>query len=139
MNKKRLSANWPTSAIIFLIMCLISTVLATSRCNSSSRFADPSAFLGCYASMSGDQLQLTPQGKMIINGAAVGTYRIISPVGGKHGYLIEVEGLNLELQGGKVVAKSGDGGFQWKISDDLSINMIFAPSYRVIFQRITFC
>jgi hypothetical protein len=113
---------------------LLIAVFATS--NRGSPYADSRPFVGCYQSSDGNKLRLSENGHIVVNGVAAGSYRVLAPVGGKHGYLVEAEGLELELNevGHLIAAQSGHGGFFWD-TDGKSLRVIFAPSSEIAFQR----
>ena len=82
--------------------------------------------MGCYSN-DHNRLLLLPDSHLRVNGSAAGSYKIVEPVGGKHGYLVEAEGLHLTGGRGKrVTATPGDGGFLWPINDK-TLDILFAP------------
>lgn len=99
-------------------------VMAYATRNRGGRYAPIAPFVGCYSN-GRNHLLLLPNGHLQLNGGAAGTYKIIKPVGGKHGYLVEAEGLH--LSGGQqkpIRATIGHAGYFWPLSDQM-IELIF--------------
>jgi hypothetical protein len=79
---------------------------------------------------------LRANGGLDINGTAAGAYRIVKPVGGKHGYLVEASGLTLAGGNGALVgAAQGTGGFLWAINDD-TLDITFAPDVVMTLRKM---
>ena len=129
MTSKRTFVNFAPFAVIGAAFIAIFAIS-----NRSSPYAAPQPFVGCYESPAGDKLQFSTDGQIIMNSSAAGSYRILAPVGGKHGYLVEAQGLDLSQSGNSVVARAGHGGFYWPI-DGQTLHIIFAPSSQVQFQK----
>ncbi|HET7281861.1 MAG TPA: hypothetical protein VFI67_06025 [Sphingomicrobium sp.] len=115
-----------------LIAAVFIAIVVTS--NRSSPYVRISQFAGCYVSADGDKLVLSGDGHIHFNGVAAGSYRVLAPVGGKHGYLVEAEGLELRLSGNAVVTSAGRGGFYWPI-DSQTIQVLFAPSREIEMRK----
>lgn len=110
-----------------LMVLLAATVLSTSRWGSDKRYTTPGLFAGYYRDDAGSCLELQATGLLKFSGRAAGNYRVIAPVGGKHGYLVEASNLKLRLEENRVVAISGTGGFLWPISKGGRMTVIFTP------------
>jgi hypothetical protein len=121
-----------TLAPMALIAVVFIVIVATS--NHSSPYVRISPFVGCYVSADRDRLALADDGHIRFNGVVAGSYRVLAPVGGKHGYLVQAEGLELRRSGNAVVATAGRGGFFWPI-DSQSIQVIFAPSSAIELRK----
>jgi len=121
-----------------MVIGLFAAVYATR--NRESQYAPVSPFVGCYSN-GRDQVRLLATSRLWINGAEAGSYKIVKPVGGKHGYLVEAEGLR--LTGGRekpIGAMTGDSGYFWPISDRM-IELIFEPDVVLDLTKATspFC
>ena len=92
------------------------------------------SFAGCYVAQDAQRLQLSPDGLISADGEPVGKYRVLAPVGGKHGPLVEAEGLNIAFRNGRVIFVRGSGGFLWMVSDK-DLNVVFAPDGDVQFAK----
>ena len=120
-------------ALVAVIAVLFIAVFATR--NRESRYTPIRFFAGCYSN-GADRLVLGRGGEITINGRAAGSYKIVSPVGGKHGFLAEANGLSLTGgNGSPMVAAQGAGGFFWPISDD-AITITFAPATAMTLRKI---
>ena len=91
-------------------------LLAITSCNSAPNLP-AGAFAGCYKSQDAQRLLLSVDGSIYANGTRVGNYKVVAPVGGKHGPLIEATGLNVVSQKGSVTFLPGSGGFLWPVTD----------------------
>jgi len=92
-------------------------------------------FAGCYSNGT-DDMVLKPDGELLINRTKAGTFGVLKPVAGKHGFLVEATGLNLVGgSGASIRAAKGDGGFLWPISDK-AIDLVFAPDTTVTLRRL---
>ena len=109
-----------------VIVGFFAIILATS--NWGSPYTAPEPFLGCYSDQNGNRLQLSRGGNFAINGSSVGSYKILAPVGGKHGYLVETDGLRLSRIGDSIRATPGRHGYGYLWAID-------QQSLRVIFER----
>lgn len=121
-----------TLAPAVVVIGLFAAVYATS--NRESRYGPLTQFVGCYSN-GRDRLLLLPSGRLRINGTAAGSYKILKPVGGKHGYLVEADGL--KLTGGRgvpVAAMPGRDGFFWPISSE-AIDVLFAPDIELSLEK----
>jgi hypothetical protein len=125
--------------IILVVIALFGIVLITSRWNSAAKTSDPSRFEGCYAGPGISVLRLAPSGQLLNGGERVGSYRIVAPVGGKHGYLVEATGLNIRRLSSGVVMTPGDGGFLWPIAPSGMLKITFAPDGEYELHRQPAC
>lgn len=121
------------------VAVLAAAILWTSRWNAPDRYSPRAAFAGCYGDAEGSALELTSAGAIISGGMAVGSYQVVSPVGGKHGYLVEASNLNLSMVGNRMVAQPGSGGFLWPVSSQGEITITFAPDTRIILKKSARC
>ncbi len=128
----RPSSRLVSWALIAVIVGLFIVVIETR--NRQPIYASIEPFVGCYSD-GANRLLLEANGRLAINGTAAGSSRIVKPVGGKHGYLVEVSGLTLASgRGGLVIATGGTGGFLWPINDR-AINLTFAPNAAIALKR----
>ena len=118
-----------------IVVLLAVAILVTSRWHAKDRYAARDPFAGCYRDPAGSLLELNPTGTIHSAGKLAGGYQIVSPVGGKHGYLVEASNLNLMVQDDKVIAEPGSGGFFWPISQDGELVVTFAPDTRRVFRK----
>lgn len=122
-----------SSALIATIAGLFIAAIATH--NHTSPYAAIGPFAGCYSN-GADRLMLSPVGEIVTNGTAAGSYKIVSPVGGKHGFLVEANGLNLKGGNGTPLgATRGTGGFFWPISQR-ALKITFAPRTEMALRKI---
>jgi hypothetical protein len=89
---------------------------------------DQNRFIGCYY-YSGNVINIEPDGKMMISGYQGARYQIVSPVPGKHGFLIKVYPVDLSYDKEKIIAKDGSDGFLWPVSDNGILSVAFAPDF----------
>lgn len=129
---KRRSLDYLVPSVVALLAI---AVLLTSRWQSNDRYAASDSFTGCYRDGVGSIFELGGSGILRSGGAPVGKYRIVLPVGGKHGYLVEASNLNLTLDRDRIVARSGSGGFLWPISEQGEMIVTFAPETQRAFRR----
>ena len=129
-------ANYLVPTIVAVLAILI---LWTSRWNASDRYSSRAAFAGCYSDSHGNALELTSGGAIVSGGIAAGSYQIVSPVGGKHDYLVEATKLNLSMAGNRMFAKPGSGGFFWPVSSEGELTVTFAPDTRLILRKAAKC
>lgn len=128
----RPSSRFTSWALITLVVGLLIVVIETR--NRRPIYASIKPFAGCYSD-GANRLLLEANGKLSINGTAADLSRIVKPVGGKHGYLMEVSGLTLASgRGDLVVATGGSGSFLWPINDR-AINLTFAPDAEIVLKR----
>lgn len=135
-GRKRQLSNHLVPAVVAVLAIFI---LWTSRWNASDRYSSRDAFAGCYSGAGGSALELTSTGVILSGGIAVGNYQIVSPVGGKHGYLVEAANLNLSMAGNRMLAQSGSGGFFWPISSQGELTVTFAPDTSLTLKKSTRC
>jgi hypothetical protein len=115
-----------------VITSLFIAVLATR--DRQSPYVPNGSFAGCYRNGM-DRLVLGTGGDIKINGSAAGSYKIVKPVGGKHGFLVEAD--KLRLTGGRgtpVRAEQGDGGFLWPIHGE-TFDIVFAPGAAMTLRK----
>ena len=123
--------------LLFVVVAALVTLFlaAKSTSNREGPYAPTAFFAGCYSN-GADRLVLGRGGEIVINGRPAGSYKIVRPVGGKHGFLAEANGLNLTGgNGAPLGAVQGNGGFLWPISHD-AINITFAPATVITLRRI---
>jgi hypothetical protein len=126
-------SRWLPLVPIIVVAALFVSVFATS--NRQTRYAPIGSFDGCYADRS-DRLLLRADGGIEVNGTAAGSYRIVKPVGGKHGYLVEAKGLKLSSgRGAMMRSTKGTGGFHWRINDE-AIDVTFAPDVTATLKKV---
>lgn len=125
--------------VLILIGVLFGIVLVTSRWNSAARKSDPHQFEGCYVGLGIPALRLAPSGQLINSRGRVGSYHIVAPVGGKHGYLVETSGLNIKSQKASVTIMPGEGGFLWPITPSGELTVTFAPDGEYQLHRQPSC
>jgi hypothetical protein len=113
--------------VLVVIIVFFAIVLITSRWNPAARQSDSRQFEGCYVGPEISGLRLGPSGQLLNDGKRVGSYRLIAPVGGKHGYLVEASGVNIKRQEAGIVMAPGDGGFLWPIAPSGELHVTFAP------------
>lgn len=118
-----------------VVVLLVAAILLTSRWQARDRYFARESFAGCYRDSAGSFLELGSTGIIHSVGKRVGTYKIVSPVGGKHGYLVEVSNLQLQLQDDNLVAQPGSGGFLWPISPQGELTVTFAPDTKRSFHK----
>jgi hypothetical protein len=121
-----------------IVIIFIFSVFFTGWWNGPSQYSARESFSGCYADETGDTFELSSTGIVRSSGKRVGTFQIVSPVGGKHGYLVEASGMNLKINplNGRIIALAGSGGFIWPISQNGELTVIFAPDIQRVFQRV---
>ena len=118
--------------VISGIAGLFVALLATS--NRKNSYAPIGSFVGCYSNGI-DRFTLGARGDLVVNGVAAGSYQILKPVGGKHGFLLEAD--KLTLAGGRgtpIRAARGNGGFYWPITGD-TLDVLFAPDVEITLQK----
>lgn len=91
-------------------------------------------FAGCYVSGNGDPLELDPSGSLRSRGSAVGRFNVDAPVGGKHGPLIDIDGVSVRMRGANVYFERGREGYSWDVSKD-GLQVVFPPDHSVVFKR----
>lgn len=134
--QKRRLANYLVPAVVAVLAIVI---LWTSRWNAPDKYSPRAAFAGCYRDARGTTLELTSTGTIVSGGIAAGSYQIVSPVGGKHGYLVEAANVNLGMVGDRMVAQPGSGGFFWPVSSQGELTVTFAPDTRLILKKAARC
>lgn len=140
MNHSDLAEKVRSLAIPVAILVLVAAILVTSRLNSPSRYFSGDTFAGCYSDGFSNQIRLSKEKEILADGRPVGHYRIVSPVGGKHGYLVETTDIKvLKLPDGRITIQSGSGGFLWPISENGNLQMLFAPDGNVSMHRDKNC
>ena len=111
----------------------IAAFFILSSCNSTPYLPDGS-FAGCYLADGAQSLRLAPNGVIFADGSQVGRYKVLAPVDGKHGPLVEATGLNVRSADGRVEFVPGTGGFLWAVTDN-GLNVLFAPDGEVQFAK----
>jgi hypothetical protein len=126
-------------ALPALVAVAIFVILFSARWTGSERYSPPNEFVGCYADGWGNSLELSPTGRIMSENKTVGTYRIVAPVGGKHGYLVQANSINIRTIGQKLVSESGTGGFLWPVTKTGELHVIFAPDTEDTLRKRTHC
>jgi hypothetical protein len=114
--------------------CVITLALCLAASCSSNPYLPPSSFAGCYTANNAQRLLLAPDGSLYADGKKAGTYKVVAPVGGKHGALIEATGLNVSSRNSRVTFAPGSGGFFWDVTDKY-LTVVFAPDDMVQFAK----
>jgi hypothetical protein len=109
-------------------------ILATSHFGAD--YVPSQTFAGCYVSPNGDALELNPSGVLRSRGSSVGTFKVLAPVGGKHGPLISVDGVSVGTKGANVVFDRGRDGYFWPVSAE-ALQIIVPPDSSVRFQKVS--
>lgn len=93
------------------------------------------SFAGCYISSAGDPLELDPSGALLSRGAKVGTFKVIAPVGGKHGPLISVDQTHVRMTGSNVYFERGQSGYFWPVTQTELQVSVYPPGELITFQK----
>jgi len=125
---------WAVLLVGAFIALWLAWMVATSRFGPA--YLPSRIFAGCYVSSNGDLLELRPSGALLSHGSAVGTFKVLSPVGGKHGPLISVDGVSVGTEGAHVHFDHGRDGYFWPVSTD-ALQVIFPPDNSVRFQKVS--
>jgi len=96
-------------------------------------YASDDKFAGCYRALH-MIFMLQKDGSIAFNGKSVGHYRILDPVGGKHGYLLETQNFSMTLDRGRLVAQPIGGGTTWNINDR-SLDVVVSTGMQMPFVR----
>src|SRR3954447_13631504 len=99
-----------------IIVLWLAWILGASRFGPD--YLPPGPFVGCYVSANGDALALDPSGMLRSRGSVVGTFKVLAPVGGKHGPLIRVDGVSVRTDGANVYFERGRSGYFWPVSGE---------------------
>jgi hypothetical protein len=125
---------WPSILVGAFISLWLAWIVVTSRFGPD--YLPSRTFAGCYVSPNGDRLELRPSGALLSQGSAVGTFKVLAPVGGKHGPLISVDGVSVRTKGSNVHFDRGRDGYFWPVSTD-GLQVIFPPDNLVRFQKVS--
>lgn len=130
--------RWMSLLFILVIVAVLVWVFATSH--FSPEYLPARTFAGCYLSPNGDPILLGTSGTLRSRGLTTGKFEVHAPVGGKHGPLVEAEGLSVAFEGDHVIFKPGTGGFFWAVNER-TLRVVFAPNGDVRFTRapVTSC
>lgn len=101
---------------------------------SAQPYLPKGSYAGCFLAPGGQRLRLSPNGSIVADGQPMGQYKVIAPVGGKHGPLVEATGLNVRSYNGNVDFVRGSGGFFWKVSNQ-GLEVMYGPDGDVYFVR----
>lgn len=138
MNEKT-TRHLPDYILPLIVVGLLILTLFSNGLSESNKYSPRDAFAGCYRGVGGSDLELATSGNIRSNGIDVGRYQIVSPVGGKHGYLVEASHVDMHMTEGKLTAISGSDGFFWDISSDGTLIVVFAPDSRLVLQKSNKC
>ena len=107
-----------------IVAAFFAAVLVTSHRQADYLAAQD--FAGCYVSANSAPLLLSPSGSLRSRHLQVGTFKVLAPVPGKHGPLVEADALNVIRRDGQVIFLPGSGGFLWPVTAR-SLRVTFAP------------
>lgn len=130
MNAFRSRAR--TIAPYALVAAFFAAVLATSH--RQTEYLPAQDFAGCYMADNAEPLMLLPDGSIHAAGKRAGSYKVLAPVGGKHGPQIEATGIDVSFRNGRVTFTPGSGGFFWNVTDS-DLTVVFAPDGLVRFAK----
>jgi hypothetical protein len=88
---------FPAIAVLAYLFIVFRTV------DHSDRYADIQPFAGCYFAANADVVVLGSEGRVSAGAGPVGTYSILRPVPGKHGYLLELDATGFAEVNGRLV------------------------------------
>lgn len=127
--------RWAPLALVAVIVAWLAWIFATSHFGDD--YLPSQTFAGCYVSPNGDPIELDPSGSLQSRGSALGTFKVLAPVGGKHGPLIEVDQISVLTKGQNVYFARGRGGWFWPVtSDELQVT-VYPPGTLVMFRKAT--
>ena len=132
MMRRKKPTVWAWLLVGALFAMWLAWILATSHFHED--YLPRQTYVGCYVSANGDSLELESSGSVRSHGSAVATFKVDAPVGGKHGPLIDLDGVSVLMNGANVYFEHGHDGYYWPVSD-VGLQVVFPPDHSVFFKK----
>ncbi|RST31580.1 hypothetical protein HMF7854_12600 [Sphingomonas ginkgonis] len=121
-------------SILYLAGIAAVAALFVANTHIGEHYVPPQPFAGCYETDGISPLELTPSGILRSAQTDVGRFKVVAPVGGKHGTLIEATAVDVVERRGRAFFVKGAGGFLWPING-ATLNVTYAPDGQMQLAR----
>jgi len=128
---------WYISPLLVISFAAIGLIRSNTKI-APDHYADRNIVAGCYTDLNGNHINLASGGTITVAGKEVGKYVLLSPVPGKHGYLVEASDLSLKMRESHLWGSRGDDSFFWDV-DANRLKVVFAPANTLVFTKLDRC
>jgi hypothetical protein len=125
--------RWALLFVGAVIVVWVAWIFATSH--FGDEYLPSQTFAGCYVSANGDPVELDPSGALQSRGSTLGAFKVLAPVGGKHGPLIQVDEISVLRKGQNVYFGRGREGWFWPVTGDELQVTVYPPGTLVTFRK----